>query len=113
MAIGLGQAGAKVIITGRNPEKNKKMLSILGQAEAVVTLDVRDEPAVEQTMAHIVKHFGHLDILVNNAGLFRGGSVMDLSQDDWNAVIGTHLTGSFLCAKHATRLMISGKKAAK
>lgn len=54
MAIGLGQAGAKVIITGRNPEKNKKMLSILGQAEAVVTLDVRDEPAVEQTMAHIV-----------------------------------------------------------
>lgn len=113
IALGLRDAGAQVIVTGRNEEKNSAISSVLDQTGAVVTLDVRDEAAVEQTMAHVLNNFGHLDILVNNAGLFRGGSVMDLSQDDWDAVIGTHLTGSFLCAKHAARVMISGNAGGK
>ena len=113
IALGLREAGAEVVVTGRNPDENSEMRSMLGQTEAVVSLDVRNEEAVEQTMAHVLKHFGHLDILVNNAGLFRGGSVMDLSREDWDAVIGTHLTGSFLCAKHEARLMIKGKAGGK
>ncbi|RPI24076.1 MAG: SDR family oxidoreductase, partial [Chloroflexota bacterium] len=46
-------------------------------------------------------------ILVNNAGLARGGPLINLSREDWDAVIETHLTGSFLCAKHAARAMIA------
>lgn len=113
IALGFRDAGAQVIVTGRNPEKNLAMSSLLGQTGEVVTLDVRDEESVEHIMNHVLNHFGHLDILVNNAGLFRGGPVIDLSQDDWDAVIGTHLTGSFLCAKHAARVMVTGNAGGK
>jgi len=113
IAMGLQGAGAEVIITGRDSKKNSKMISILNKSEAVVSLDVRNEEAVEKTMAHVLKHFGRLDILVNNAGLFRGGLIDNLSHDDWDAVIGTHLTGSFLCAKYASQMMIRGKRGGK
>jgi 2-deoxy-D-gluconate 3-dehydrogenase len=113
IALGIRDAGAHVIATGRNPEKNSAMSSELGQTGAVVTLDVRDEKAVEKTMAQALDRFGHLYILVNNAGLFRGGSVLNLSKDDWEAVIGTHLTGSFLCSKHAARMMNIGNAGGK
>ena len=50
--------------------------------------------------------FGALDVLVNNAGGFHGGSVLDLPLEGWERVIGSHLTGSFLCARHAARAMV-------
>ena len=50
---------------------------------------------------------------MNNAGLFRGGSLLGLSREDWNAVLESHLTGSFLCAKHAARLMIDRGRGGK
>jgi 2-deoxy-D-gluconate 3-dehydrogenase len=113
IALGLRAAGAKVAVTGRNPEKNAAMSRELDQTGEVATLDVRDEEAVTRTIAQVVDRFGQLNILVNNAGLFRGGSVLNLTRDDWEAVIGTHLTGSFLCAKQAARVMITGKAGGK
>lgn len=113
MALGFRDAGAKIVVTGRNSEKNSAVKTELGEAGEVVTLDVRDEEAVEKTVARILERFGRLDVLVNNAGLFRGGSVLELSQDDWDAVIGTHLTGSFLCAKYAAQAMINGNAGGK
>lgn len=108
IALGLRDAGALVTVTGRNEEKNSAVAEELGKSGAVISLDVREEEAVEKTMATVIEKFGRLDILVNNAGLFRGGSVLDLARKDWDAVIETHLTGSFLCAKHAARMMIKG-----
>lgn len=107
LAFGLRAAGARVAVTGRNPEKNTAIAQELGDASLVLSLDVRQEDAVQHTIAQVVDHFGRLDILVNNAGLFRGGSVLELSRDDWDAVISTHLTGSFLCAKHAAKTMVT------
>ena len=107
MALGLRGAGARVAVTGRDPAKNQAIAAELGQPEAVFELDVRNEAAVERTVAGVVDRFGRLDILVNNAGLFRGGSALTESEQDWNAVLGTHLTGAFLCARHAARAMIA------
>jgi 2-dehydro-3-deoxy-D-gluconate 5-dehydrogenase len=112
MARGLAAVGAQVAVTGRDEAKNADAAGEFG-AERVLTLDVRDEAAVERAMAAIINRFGRLDILVNNAGLFRGGSARDLSLDAWEAVIGTHLTGSFLCAKHAARAMASDGRGGK
>ncbi len=105
MALGLLSAGAKTAVTGRSPQKNAAMTQELGDRGAVFELDVRDETAVEQTIAQVVAHFGRLDILINNAGNGGGGPVMEMPRDVWQAVIDTHLTGSFLCAKHAARQM--------
>lgn len=108
IALELRDAGAFVTVTGRNEKKNSAIAEVLGKSGAVISLDVREEEAVEKTMATVIDKFGRLDILVNNAGLFKGGSVLDLTRKDWDAVIETHLTGSFLCAKHAARMMIKG-----
>jgi 2-deoxy-D-gluconate 3-dehydrogenase len=107
VALGLRNAGAQVAVTGRQPEKNDAIGRELGDPTAVFTLDVRDEDAVERTIAQVTERFGRLDILINNAGLFRGGSVLTLTREDWDAVLASHVTGSFLCARHAARQMIA------
>lgn len=107
IALGFRASGAQVAVTGRNALKNETIGRELDDTNAVFTIDVRDEDAVIRTVAQVVARFGRLDILVNNAGLFRGGSVLDLAREDWEDVIGTHLTGSFLCAKHAAKSMVA------
>jgi len=65
--------------------------------------DVRDEAQVAAAVADAVGRFGRLDGLVNNAGIAKARNVKltELALADWNQVIETNLTGSFLCAKHA------------
>ena len=105
IALGFAAAGTKVCVTGRNPEQNRIMADELGDADLVFQLDVRDEETVRGAVDRAVERMGGLDILVNNAGHFLGGSVMELSREDWDEVIGTHLTGTFLSSKYAARAM--------
>ena len=107
IALGLRAAGAKVAVTGRDAEKNKAIAQELGSDSLVFSLNVCDEEAVQLTINEAAARFGQLDILVNNAGISRGGSVLELSRADWDAVISTNLTGSFLCAKHAAKVMVA------
>jgi 2-deoxy-D-gluconate 3-dehydrogenase len=113
IALGLRSAGARIAVTGRNPEKNAAIGQELGDPDSVFALDVRDEEAVERTVGQIVERYGRLDILVNNAGLFRGGSVLSLTREDWDEVLATHLTGAFLCAKHAANAMVKAGNGGK
>ena len=107
IALGLREAGAQVAVTGRDRHKNAVMAKDLGDPEAVVVADVRDGAAVDAALTAVVGHFGRVDVLVNNAGNFRGGPVLEMSRDDWDAVVDTHLTGSFLCAQAAGRVMVA------
>ncbi|ABL79509.1 short-chain dehydrogenase/reductase SDR (plasmid) [Nocardioides sp. JS614] len=113
IALALRDAGATVAVTGRDERKNAAVAADLGSADAVFPGDVRDESAVSATMAQVVERFGRLDILVNNAGNYVGGSVLDLTESGWHAVVDTHLTGSFLCAKHAAQVMVSQRSGGK
>jgi len=112
MAIALQQAGARIAVTGRNPAKNAAVAAELPDS-MVLPLDVRDEAAVQRTIERVVDGFGRLDVLVNNAGQSRGGSVLEMTLDDWRAVVDTHLTGAFLCAKHAAKVMVAGGEGGK
>ncbi len=113
IALGLQEASALVAVTGRDLNKNAAVAKELGDEARVLSLDVRDEDAVCTAVADVVANLGSVDILVNNAGLFRGGSVIELTRDDWDAVIATHLTGAFLCTKHAARAMIKKEAGGK
>ena len=113
IARGFRDAGATLAIAGRNPDKNAAVAEEFGDNHGIYDLDVRDEAAVEKTVARVVERFGRLDVLVNNAGQFIGGSVLAMKLDDWNAVIATHLTGSMLCAKHAARAMVAARRGGK
>jgi 2-deoxy-D-gluconate 3-dehydrogenase len=113
MALGLVDAGATVAITGRDTDQNELVDKELKDAGAAFSLDVRNEAEVQRTVEAVIERFGRLDILINNAGIVRGGLVTEMSQETWEAVLGTNLTGAFLCAKHAARTMIAQGRGGK
>lgn len=113
IALAFREAGARVVVTGRNPVKNQAMGQELGDTESVLPLDVYDEAAVERTIGLVCERFGRLDILINNAGQSRRGFVPELSKDEWEDVLKVNLTGSFLCAKHAAKSMMASGRGGK
>jgi NAD(P)-dependent dehydrogenase (short-subunit alcohol dehydrogenase family) len=97
--------GWRVALAGRRADQlNGTMLGYSG-ALAVPT-DVTSEEDVVALFGTVRREWGRVDLLVNNAGAFgSGGSADAVSLADWRLVVDTNLTGSFLCAKHAMRLM--------
>jgi NAD(P)-dependent dehydrogenase (short-subunit alcohol dehydrogenase family) len=71
-----------------------------------VTADVSDPESVAAAFESIDREEGQVDVLVNNAGIQRAGLVGRLPFEDWAAVIGTHLTGMFLCCSQAVPRMV-------
>jgi len=113
IALAFREAGARVVVTGRNPDKNQAIGQELGDTESVLPLDVYDEEAVERTIRLVIERFGQLDILINNAGQARRGSMLEQSRDEWEAILRVNLTGAFLCAKYAAKAMIARGKGGK
>jgi 2-dehydro-3-deoxy-D-gluconate 5-dehydrogenase len=104
MAQALAQAGARLAVVGRNPDKLDAAVAGLSNAGAEAqgyAADVCDEAAVASLVAQVVEDFGRLDILVNNAGINIRKQVQDLSLGEWNAVMDTNLTSAFLCSRAA------------
>jgi len=109
MARGLGQAGATVIITGRNAEKSAAALRELqsaGVRAEALPCDVTREDAVQALFAQVEARHGKLDILVNNAGSTVRKQPQDFTLDEWKSVMDLNLTGAFLCARAAYPLMV-------
>jgi len=69
------------------------------------SVDVSDEQQVDAFFSAVLAKFGRVDILVNNAGAFDGGRVDTLSLAAWNNVVGSCLTGTFLCSRRAVAAM--------
>ena len=104
MASGLAQAGAQVVIVGRNSTKSAKAVVGLQQAgwlADAADADVTDEAAVNALFANVVQRHGRIDVVVNNAGSTVRKLPQDLSLAEWQSVMDINLTSSFLCAKAA------------
>jgi 3-oxoacyl-[acyl-carrier protein] reductase len=74
-----------------------------------VACDVTDRGQVERMVERTVKELGRLDILVTCAGITRDNLLFRMTDDDWDAVIDTHLKGTFLCARAAQKHMVEQK----
>jgi NAD(P)-dependent dehydrogenase (short-subunit alcohol dehydrogenase family) len=104
------QEGAALVLCARNGEKLANVaeeLRATGTEVATQVCDVSSEAAVERLFQVVRDRFGRVDILVNNAGAFDGGPLDEVSLDAWNNVIGSCLTGTFLCSRAAFSLMKS------
>lgn len=72
----------------------------------VITVDVRDEAAVDAAVAEVVADYERLDGVVTAAGVAGGGPVHAMTSDEWDRVIDVNLKGTFLVAKHALAAML-------
>ncbi|MDZ7359206.1 MAG: 3-oxoacyl-[acyl-carrier-protein] reductase [candidate division KSB1 bacterium] len=115
IALRLAAEGAKVIVTATTKagaDKTADEIRQSGGQAAGFEANVADAKQVEALMKGTVDQFGALHILVNNAGVTRDNLVMRMSDEDWNAVITTNLTGTFNCIRAASKIMMkqrSGK----
>jgi NAD(P)-dependent dehydrogenase (short-subunit alcohol dehydrogenase family) len=108
IAQALAEAGASVVITGRDEPTLQTAAARLTKARPV-HCDVRDPHSVERLFAIISEKFGSLDILVNNAGLAHPNrEIAKLPLAEWHEVIATNLTGLFLVTRAALLLMRPG-----
>jgi 3-oxoacyl-[acyl-carrier protein] reductase len=104
----LAGQGATVVAAARGDHAADAVADVVskgGHAEAV-SLDVTDAAAVERLPEEIVARHGRLDIVVSNAGIARDQLLMRMKRDDWDAVLATNLTATFLLAQAAMRPML-------
>ena len=94
-------AGGRVMINGRRQDAVDAAVRALGSNAAGMMADVRDRAAVDRVVAETATRFGGLDTLVNNAGVGIFKDVTSLTDEDWDRVIGTNLTGVFYCCRAA------------
>ena len=109
IAKALGVAGAHVVVAARGEEKAATVAEAIaaagGKAEAL-RLDVGDPASVSAAFKAVVEKHGKLDVLVNNAGITDDGLILRMSKESWDRVIATDLTGVFLCAQEAAKVML-------
>jgi NAD(P)-dependent dehydrogenase (short-subunit alcohol dehydrogenase family) len=108
-SLALGAAGYSVVIGGRRLEPLDVTISMAsgpGPKMIAIPVDVADPASVNALFARIRQEFGRLDVLFNNAGLNAPGiPIEDLPFETWSSIVSVNLTGAFLCAQAAFRLM--------
>jgi gluconate 5-dehydrogenase len=115
IAVGLAEAGATIILNGRDATKLELAVQQLQHDGFDVygrKFDVTIEEQVKRAILEIEKNIGVIDVLVNNAGITRRGTLETIIESDFQAVLNTNLIAPFLMSKHIVNGMMK-KKAGK
>ena len=100
--------GWSVALAGRRAEALEETAALAGEAAGralVQATDVSDPQSVDRLFDAVRSRFGRVDLLFNNAGIGGPGAPDELTFEQWQSVVGINLTGSFLCAQGAFRMM--------
>jgi gluconate 5-dehydrogenase len=110
LAQGLAQAGAAVVLNGRDETKLAAAAATLqaaGARVAIAAFDVTDAAAIPGAIDRIERDFGPLGILINNAGIHRRAPLIEMTDAQWREVLDTDLTSAFLVARTVAPRMIA------
>jgi len=105
----LGQAGAKVVLCGRDEARAENAAAGLrdrGGEVTAVRADVSDGGSVKNMVDVTLDRYGRIDILVNNAGIVSDGLLLRMTDENWRQVLDTNLTGVFNCTRLVARTML-------
>ena len=114
IAIAMAEEGAHIIINDVPAQKERaqeltKEIEKIGRESVAFLADVSNTQHVTEMAQSVLQRFGRLDILVNNAGFTRVSHVVDMTDEQWDSVIGTCLRGTFLCSRAFLKSMIHQK----
>lgn len=111
MAAALADRGAQIALAARKQPQCQALAAEIGEVFGTRTLalacDIADESQVQATVARTAEMFGRLDILVNNAGTSWSGPPESIPLSGWSKVIDVNLTGAFVAAREAGRIMLA------
>jgi gluconate 5-dehydrogenase len=109
MAYALAEFGANLVLAARKLERCEEVAAEISQLFGVKVIAVQCDVAKESDVVNLINQtvnaFGRLDILVNNAGITWGAPAAEYPMDKWQEVINVNLTGSFMAAKEAFKVM--------
>lgn len=115
IALELASRGCDVAVCGRRLEPVQATaaeIEAMGRRAYAASADVSSGESVTAFVADVMKAFGHIDILVNNAGVTRDNLLIRMSEEEWDAVLGTNLKGAFLFSKAVARPMMKQRSGA-
>ena len=102
IALGLGREGARVVVADLQSDKARSVaeeLGVLGAEGLAVEVNVANEFSVKRLAEQTFSRFGRVDIVVNDAGVYIKGSVVDVTDENWDRTINVNLGGNFLCSR--------------
>jgi len=108
----LAAAGARVALAARNEGKLNEVaaeIASAGGAAAVFALDLSHEESIKACAKAVLSHFGAVEILVNNAGMTRDTLALRMKRADWDEVLQTNLTGTFLMTQAVLSSMLKAR----
>jgi len=104
------EEGARVVLSDRHErrlgEAAERLCEITGERPLAVVCDVTSQPQVDYLFEAAIAEHGHLDIVVNNAGLGGDTPLVEMTDEQWSAVLDVTLTGTFRCTRAALRHMV-------
>jgi NAD(P)-dependent dehydrogenase (short-subunit alcohol dehydrogenase family) len=109
IALGLAQAGADVVASARRMELVQALadeIESLGRRSLRVTCDVADRDSLDRLLQACLGAFGKVDILVNAAGITKRAPTLEVSEEDWNRILDTNLTGTLRACQVFGRHMV-------
>jgi len=105
----MAQEGADVVIAEMNPDtgtQTAKEIETLGRKALYISVDVANRKQVQAMVDQVLKAWKRVDILVNNAGFDRPAHLLNMKEEDWEAVLGVHLKGTLNCIQAVAPHMI-------
>lgn len=109
IALGLADAGADVVPTGRRAQlagESAREIEARGRRSLAIATDVSDTSSIQALADTVIEKFGKVDILVNAAGRTIRRPTIDVSDDEWNGIMDTNLTGMLRACRVFGRHMI-------
>lgn len=104
-AVALAKAGARVVLAARDRAKLEETAAD-APGSFIVEMDLGQPDSIKEAFAKTARDFGAVSILVNNAGVTKDNLAIRMKKDDWDLVIQTNLTGSFLCCQQVLQGMM-------
>ena len=102
----LASSGHRVVVAARSAEKLEEVAKEIGSEAFVLEMDLANRDSIMNGMARAAKEFGRIDVLVNNAGIAKDGLAVRMKQADWEAVLGTNLSGAFYAIQQVLQGMM-------
>jgi 3-oxoacyl-[acyl-carrier protein] reductase len=112
IALQLAASGARVVAAARanNADDTVSAIRAAGGEAIAVAVDVTQSADVDAMTRTALERFGQIDILVSNAGIARDQLMLRMKREDWDEVLSTNLTGTFLCAQSVLKPMLKQRR---